>query len=621
MRKKRLREGKMAVVPLEWMPNAKMQRIICHWTAGGHTASNLDRKHYHILIEGDGELVRGHHTIKDNESTGDGVYAAHTLGANTGSIGISACCMAGAQESPFDAGTAPMTETQWKVMAEVAAQLCHRYKIPVTQATVLGHGEVQKFLGKKQKGKWDPLVLPWAPHLSRETVGNRFRAAVSAAMAKLGEQMEAASVAADELSPSALRAQVNGQPLAHAIAFNESAYLKLSSLAAIGWSLVGADASMAVLDNGKGAQLYLRHVFVDEREMEDELSEADALKLLAADGYVAAGDFARALDLSVNFDLEKDTLIIDKPTSLDRPMHVLVQSGDTLFRIAEKYLGNGNRWKRLQKADGSPFTESDIPSLKIGTQIILPPASEAAAAPTPSPARTDGMRPAAASSIRDLIEAAAPEIRADAKVSIPVILAECEASGVTAPAQIAYILATSEHESKCGRFMRELWGPTAAQRGYEGRADLGNNKPGDGFRFRGRGYVQVTGRANYAKWASRLKLDIVSNPDLVAQDPRIAAKILVQGMKEGLFRSIKVNGKFRPARLDEFINENGVDFFNAREMINGDKHIRDKGYSRDRGTRIAEIAERYLEVLAREVPAVSPVAVRPTTDAEARVGA
>ncbi|PLU82213.1 N-acetylmuramoyl-L-alanine amidase, partial [Sinorhizobium medicae] len=40
------------------MPAAKMGRIICHWTAGAHKASDFDRGHYHILIEDDGKLVR-----------------------------------------------------------------------------------------------------------------------------------------------------------------------------------------------------------------------------------------------------------------------------------------------------------------------------------------------------------------------------------------------------------------------------------------------------------------------------------------------------------------------------------------------------------------------------------
>ena len=69
---------------------------------------------------------------------------------------------------------------------------------------------------------------------------------------------------------------------------------------------------------------------------------------------------------------------------------------------------------------------------------------------------------------------------------------------------LAQFLAQVMHESGGLRYVREIWGPTKAQRGYEGRADLGNVKPGDGKRFMGRDVIQVTGRANYralSKWA------------------------------------------------------------------------------------------------------------------------
>jgi len=50
---------------------------------------------------------------------------------------------------------------------------------------------------------------------------------------------------------------------------------------------------------------------------------------------------------------------------------------------------------------------------------------------------------------------------------------------------------------------------------YEGRADLGNTKPGDGPRFKGRGLIQVTGRANYTACAQALKLPLLDHPELL----------------------------------------------------------------------------------------------------------
>ena len=54
---------------------------------------------------------------------------------------------------------------------------------------------------------------------------------------------------------------------------------------------------------------------------------------------------------------------------------------------------------------------------------------------------------------------------------------------------------------------------------YNGRSDLGNTQPGDGVRFKGRGVIQLTGRANYAKFGSILGQNFVGNPEMVAQFP------------------------------------------------------------------------------------------------------
>ena len=66
---------------------------------------------------------------------------------------------------------------------------------------------------------------------------------------------------------------------------------------------------------------------------------------------------------------------------------------------------------------------------------------------------------------------------------------------------------------------------------YQGRADLGNLQPGDGIKYAGRGYIQLTGRANYTTYGQRLGLDLVDNPDL-ALDPHIAALVLALYFKD-----------------------------------------------------------------------------------------
>ena len=83
--------------------------------------------------------------------------------------------------------------------------------------------------------------------------------------------------------------------------------------------------------------------------------------------------------------------------------------------------------------------------------------------------------------------------------------------------RLANFFGQAAHESGGFRYMRELWGPTPVQLRYEGRADLGNTRRGDGMRFMGRGIFQLTGRANYADMALRTGLPLVEQPELAEQ--------------------------------------------------------------------------------------------------------
>lgn len=145
--------------------------------------------------------------------------------------------------------------------------------------------------------------------------------------------------------------------------------------------------------------------------------------------------------------------------------------------------------------------------------------------------------------------------RPAAATSFPHICAECQRQGVTDKNQVAYILATAVHESGAGKHMTEF----ASGQAYEGRASLGNTQSGDGPRFKGRGYVQVTGRRNYQQWSRKLGVDLVGNPEL-ARRPEYAARILVQGMREGTFTG---------RRLGDYVGGGRQDFENARRVVNG----------------------------------------------------
>lgn len=172
------------LIPSAWLPNVPMKGIVFHWTAGANAPSGLDKSHYHILIAGSGEIVRGRSIADNVPPLITGRYAAHTRGHNSNIIGVSLCCMLGAKESPFSAGTQPMRQVQRDLLPRVLAELCRAYRIPVTRKTVLSHAEVQSTLGITQAGKWD---ITWVPGMAKPgnaiAIGDEIRAEVSRMLA------------------------------------------------------------------------------------------------------------------------------------------------------------------------------------------------------------------------------------------------------------------------------------------------------------------------------------------------------------------------------------------------------------------------------------------------------
>lgn len=157
--------------------------------------------------------------------------------------------------------------------------------------------------------------------------------------------------------------------------------------------------------------------------------------------------------------------------------------------------------------------------------------------------------------VEKLIRAIPEGYRPHARKHWPAIVAEAQKSGIKSKAALAYILATTVHESGAGKYMEEL----ASGSAYEGRRDLGNTHSGDGKRYKGRGYVQITGRNNYTNWGKRLHMNLVGNP-VLAERPEVAAKILVQGMRDGSF-----TGK----GLGDYFKGGKADFVGARAIVNG----------------------------------------------------
>ncbi len=159
-----------------------MKRIILHWTAGAYTPNSVDLAAYHFVIAGDGTVVKGKHPVSANAAGKpliSGRYAAHTASLNTDSIGVSLAAMAGAQESPFNAGRYPVTPAQVAALVKLTADLSTQYGIPITPQTVLTHAEVQGTLKVKQKNKWDITYLPGYGKRSATEIGNILRQMVA----------------------------------------------------------------------------------------------------------------------------------------------------------------------------------------------------------------------------------------------------------------------------------------------------------------------------------------------------------------------------------------------------------------------------------------------------------
>jgi len=152
--------------------------------------------------------------------------------------------------------------------------------------------------------------------------------------------------------------------------------------------------------------------------------------------------------------------------------------------------------------------------------------------------------------------------------TIAAIKAECTKQGIGLKSQIAYVLATTDHETnhtfqpvKEAYWLSEDWR----------RQNLRY------YPYYGRGFVQITWKSNYAKYGALLGIDMVGNPDLALQ-PKNALFILVHGFQTGGFTGVK---------LADYVNASKTDFFNARRCIN----------ALDKAQEIADLAQTYLAKL------------------------
>jgi hypothetical protein len=152
----------------------------------------------------------------------------------------------------------------------------------------------------------------------------------------------------------------------------------------------------------------------------------------------------------------------------------------------------------------------------------------------------------------------------------------------------AYALATVRRE--CGpdyQIVRSERGDLAYFAKYEAGTvrghELGNTQRGDGYLFRGRGPVMISGRGNYEKFSPLVGIDLVAEPDAVLR-PEIGYKILSIGMTRGLFTG---------RALHHYINATGCDYINVRKVINWLDHAQEIAAN---AVRLQEILEACVMV-------------------------
>ncbi len=247
-------------------------------------------------------------------------------------------------------------------------------------------------------------------------------------------------------------------------------------------------------------------------------------------------------------------------------VHVDVRPGDPQAPTMWQYLPNGTFGTVPQSWRDFPVTGDGIPAID---KWVAPETTTARSGPSTVATRTPS-----APNVVDFVDSKGIP---NSRLHVEWILQASIGAELSA-AQTAYVLATALHESRMGEWMEEH----ASGEAYEGRLDLGNTQAGDGVRFKGRGYVQLTGRANYLNWTKKLQqlghdVDLVQNPE-IALEPNIAAVMLVRGMQ---------SGSFTGRDLPFFINDNSVDFEEARRVVNG----------KDQARKIAGYAKHFLNRL------------------------
>lgn len=155
-----------------------MKRIILHWTAGGPVPTSYEKECYHYLIDSLGKTYPGKFKPEANLVCKKGMYAMHTGGGNTGSIGVSMCGMANFKNKNQQ-GNFPITKIQFEATMKLCAQLAKKYAIPIIPDNVMTHYEFgQNHPQTTSFGKIDIIFIPPYPWISKDDAGSFIRSKI-----------------------------------------------------------------------------------------------------------------------------------------------------------------------------------------------------------------------------------------------------------------------------------------------------------------------------------------------------------------------------------------------------------------------------------------------------------
>ena len=152
-----------------------MKRIIIHWTAGAAVPNCHDKECYHYLVDNLGNVHEGKFKPEANEICRTGMYAAHTGGGNTGSIGVALCGMFGFKNKKI-IGNFPITKIQFESAMQLCSVIAKKYNIPIKKETVLTHYEFGKLHpNTTSAGKIDIIYLPPYSWVQQDEIGDFIR--------------------------------------------------------------------------------------------------------------------------------------------------------------------------------------------------------------------------------------------------------------------------------------------------------------------------------------------------------------------------------------------------------------------------------------------------------------